>query len=63
MEKNLKTKPQLEEMYRDLMGCKCVPVETGCVEQFVRYCYVAHGLIVNGGSITEDRNGQYVYID
>lgn len=30
-----KTTAQLFEMYRDLMGCKCIPVEIGCVQQFV----------------------------
>lgn len=39
METKMKTTSQLEEMYRDLMGCKCIPVEKDCVQQFVDYCY------------------------
>lgn len=56
-----KTTKQLEEMYRDLMGCKCIPVEHDCVQQFVDYCKVRHNLVVGGGAITEKT--QYLYID
>ena len=62
MEKKMKTSKQLEEMYRDLMGCKCVPVEIGCVQQFVDYCYDVHDLGVNGGAVTDDGRFRYVYI-
>ena len=51
------------EMYRDLMGCKCVPVEIGCVQQFVDYCYEVHDLAVNGGAVSDDGRFRYVYID
>lgn len=61
MENCKKTTAQLEEMYRDLTGCKCVPVEHECVQQFVDYCYDVHDLVVNGGAITEST--QYLYID
>ena len=64
MEKKLlKTSKQLEEMYRDLMGCKSIPVEIGCVQQFVDYCYEVHDLGVCGGAVTEDGRFRYVYID
>ena len=56
-----KTTKQLEEMYRDLMGCKCIPVEHDSVQQFVDYCKVRHNLVVGGGAITEKT--QYLYID
>ena len=58
-----KTTAQMFEMYRDLMGCKCIPVEIGCVQQFVDYCYDVHGLGVNGGAVTDDGKFCYVYID
>lgn len=57
----MKTNKQLKEMYRDLMGCKCIPVEHDCVQQFVDYCKDCHNLVVSGGSITEKT--QYLYID
>ena len=57
-----KTNAQLEEMYRDLNGCKCVPVEVECVLQFVDYCIEKHGLNVNGGAFTTDGKYQYLYI-
>lgn len=57
-----KTSAQLEEMYRDLNGCKCVPVEVECVRQFVDYCIEKHGLNVNGGAFTTDGKYQYLYI-
>ena len=63
MNKKMKTTKQLEEMYRDLMGCKCIPVEIGCVQQFVDYCYDIHDLGVCGGELTEDGKRRYVYID
>ena len=56
-----KTTAQLEEMYRDLMGCKTIPVEHCCVQMFVDYCYDKHDLVVYGGAITEKY--QYLYID
>ena len=62
MEKKcVKTTAQLEEMYRDLMGCKTIPVEHCCVQMFVDYCYEKHDLVVSGGAITEKY--QYLYID
>lgn len=61
MENCKKTTPQLEEMYRDLMGCKCIPVEHDFVQQFVDYCYDVHDLVVSGGAMTEKT--QYLYID
>lgn len=62
MEKKcVKTTAQLEEMYRDLKGCKCIPVEHDCVQQFVDYCKDRHNLVVSGGAITEKT--QYLYID
>ena len=61
MENCKKTTAQLEEMYRDLMGCKTIPVEHCCVQMFVDYCYDKHDLVVNGGAITEKY--QYLYID
>lgn len=63
MEKKMKTTKQLEEMYRDLMGCKCIPVEIGNVQQFVDYCYETHDLGVCGGALSEDGKFRYVYID
>ena len=56
-----KTESQLKEMYRDLMGCKCIPVEHNCVSEFVNYCKATHNLVVYGGAITD--KFQYVYID
>ena len=56
-----KTNAQLEEMYRDIMGCKFIPVEHDCVQQFVDYCKDRHNLVVNGGAMTEKT--QYLYID
>ena len=61
MENCMKTTAQLEEMYRDLMGCKTIPVEHCCVQMFVDYCYDKHDLVVSGGAITEKY--QYLYID
>lgn len=63
MEKEIKSNSQMYEMYRDLMGCKCVPVEIGCVQQFVDYCYEVHDLAVNGGAVSDDGRFRYVYID
>lgn len=63
METKMKTQKQLEEMYRDLMGCKCIKVERGCVQQFVDYCYDRHDLGVNGGAVTDDGKFRYVYIN
>ena len=63
MENKMKTSKQLEEMYRDLMGCKCVAVEIGCVQQFVDYCYDVHDLVVNGGAFSNDGKRQFLYID
>lgn len=56
-----KTTKQLEEMYRDLMDCKCIPVEHELVSKFVDYCQEKHGLVVFGGAITTKT--QYLYID
>ena len=61
MENCKKTNAQLEEMYRDLKGCKCIPVEHDCVQQFVDYCQDKHDTVVSGGAITEMY--QYLYID
>ena len=61
METKMKTTSQLEEMYRDLMGGKCIPVEKDCVKQFVDYCHDVHGQVVSGGAVTEMY--QYIYID
>lgn len=58
-----KTTTQLFEMYRDLMGCKRIPVEIGCVQQFVDYCFDVHDLGVCGGAVTDDGKFRYVYID
>lgn len=63
MKTKMKTTSQLEEMYRDLMGCKCIDVEIGCVQQFVDYCYDVHDLGVNGGGLSDDGKRRYVYID
>ena len=62
-ERRLKTTAQLYEMYRDLMGCRCIPGEIGCVQQFVDYCYDVHDLGVCGGALTDDGKARYVYID
>ena len=62
-ERRLKTTAQLYEMYRDLMGCRCIPVEIGCVQQFVDYCYDVHDLGVCVGALTDDGKARYVYID
>ena len=59
----MKTTAQLYEMYRDLMGRRCIPVEIGCVQQFVDYCYDVHDLGVCGGALTDDGKARYVYID
>lgn len=59
----MKTEKQLKEMWRDLMGCKCVAVEIECVELFVNYCKDVHNLCVNGGALTNDGKRQYLYID
>lgn len=59
----MKTSKQLEEMYRDLKGTKCVDVELGSVQQFVDYCYDQHDQVVFGGALTEDGKRRYVYID
>lgn len=58
----MKTSKQLEEMYRDLKGTKCVDVELGSVQQFVDYCYDRHDLGVNGGAVTDDGKYQYIYV-
>lgn len=62
MENKIKTTKQLEEMYRDLMGRKCIPVEIGNVQQFVDYCYETHDFGVCGGALSEDGKFRYVYI-
>lgn len=59
----MKTEKQLKEMYRDLMGCKCLAIDAEDVLMFVDYCREKHGLIVNGGAITDNGKRQYVYID
>lgn len=59
----MKTEKQLHEMYRDLLGFRCIPVEIGCVQQFVDYCYDVHDLGVCGGALTNDGKARYVYID
>lgn len=59
----MKTTKQLREMYRDLMGTKCVDVALEDVQQFVDYCYDNYDLVVNGGAITEDGKRRYLYID
>ncbi len=58
-----KTTKQLEEMYRDLMGTKCVDVEVEAVRQFVAYCKNQHGVTVYGGALTDDGKRRYVYVD
>ena len=63
MNGKMKTASQMYEMYRDLMGCKCIPVEIGCVQQFVDYCYEVHDLGISGGAVSEDGKSRYVYID
>ena len=50
-------------MYRDIKGSKCIDVSVEYVQQFVDYCYNNHGLVVNGGAITNDGKRQYLYID
>ena len=59
----MKTTAQLYEMYRDLMGCRCIPVEHCYVQQFVAYCYDVHDLGVCGGALSDDGKCRYVYID
>lgn len=58
-----KTTLQLKKMYRDLKGCKCIPVEIGCVQQFVDYCFNVHDQGVNGSAVSEDGKYRYVYIE
>ncbi len=58
----MKTSKQLFEMYRDLLGSKCIDVAHENVQQFIDYCYNNHGLVVNGGAITNDGKRQYLYI-
>lgn len=60
-ERRMKTTAQLYEMYRDLMGCRCIPVEHCYVQQFVAYCYDVHNLVVSGGAMTLTH--QYLYVD
>lgn len=59
----MKTTKQLYEMYRDLLGAKCVDVASEDVQQFVDYCYDNYDLVVNGGAISNDGKRQYLYID
>lgn len=59
----MKTTKQLFEMYRDIKGSKCIDVPIENVQQFVDYCYNNHGLVVNGGAITNDGKRKYLYID
>lgn len=59
----MKTSKQLEEMYRDLMGCKCIPVDMENVQQFVDYCYDHHDQVVFGGAVCEDGKKRYLYIE
>lgn len=63
METKMKTQKQLEEMYRDLMGCKCIKVERGCVQQFVSYCYDKHDQGAPYRTAATDDGHFYVYID
>lgn len=58
-----KTTKQLHEMYRDLMGTKCIDVPHEDVQQFVDYCYDNYDLVVMGGAFTNDGKRQYLYID
>lgn len=53
----------METKKSDLMGCKCIDIEIGCVQQFVDYCYDKHDLGVNGGAVTDDGKRRYIYID
>lgn len=59
----MKTSKQLFEMYRDLKGAKWIILPLEDVQQFVDYCYDNHDLVVNGGAITKDGKGRYLYID
>ena len=59
----MKTTKQLFEMYRDLMGRKCIDVAQEDVQQFVDYCYDVHDLVVNGGAFSKDWKRQFLYID
>lgn len=59
----MKTTKQLFEMYRDLMGRKCIDVAHEDVQQFVDYCYDVHDLVVNGGAFSNDGKRQFLYID
>lgn len=59
----MKTEKQLKEMYRDLMGTKCVDVEIEAVRQFVDYCKEQHGITVHGGAVTNDGKRMYVYVE
>lgn len=59
----MKTKKQLLEMYRDLIGRKCLDVSHEDVQEFVDYCYDVHDLVVNGGAFSADGKRQFLYID
>ena len=59
----MKTTKQLFEMYRDLVGGKCIDVAHEDVQQFVDYCYDVHDLVVNGGAFSKDGKRQFLYID
>ena len=59
----MKTEKQMFQMYRDLLGSKCIVVENECVSVFVDYCFEVHGLVVNGGALSVDGKTQYLYID
>ena len=58
----MKTNAQLREMYRDIMGCRCIPVEIEYVCMFIDYCRKNYGLALNGGAISADGKYQYLYI-
>lgn len=58
-----KTKSQLKEMYRDLMGTKNLELEIEMVQEFVDYCKEEHGRIVHGGAVSDDGKRMYVYVD
>lgn len=59
----MKTLKQLFELYRDIKGGKAIMLPLKDVQQFVDYCYENHGLVVNGGAISEDGNTRFLYID
>lgn len=59
----MKTTKQLFEMYRDLIGRKCIDVAHEEVQEFVDYCYDVHDLVVYGGAFSNDGKRQFLYID